>query len=65
MPMRAQEVDVFTGLEVTEFLDEYNRRTDNAYFSTRTKVLVLLDYCDKICRTFIKKLRSYVNVDWA
>jgi hypothetical protein len=65
MPMRAQEVDVFTGLEVTEFLDEYNRRTDNAYFSTRTKVLVLPDYCDKIRRTFIKKLRSYVNVDWA
>jgi hypothetical protein len=63
MPMRAQEVNVFTGLKVTKFLDEYNRQIDNAYFSTRTKVLILLDYYNKICCTFIKKLRSYVNIN--
>jgi hypothetical protein len=61
--MCAQEVDVFIGLKVTKFLDKYNRRIDNAYFSTRTKVLVLLDYYNKIYCTFIKKLRSYVNID--
>jgi hypothetical protein len=63
MPLRAREIELFSGLKVTKFLDEYNRQTDNACLNTRAKVLVLPDYCDKIRRTFIKKLKSYVNVD--
>ncbi|KAF1940613.1 hypothetical protein EJ02DRAFT_226730 [Clathrospora elynae] len=64
IPMRARDGDIFNGKEVTEFLDEYNRKANNAQLTAEQKVLVLPDFCDAPQRAFMKRLKSYVNVDW-
>ncbi|KAF1944175.1 hypothetical protein EJ02DRAFT_482425 [Clathrospora elynae] len=58
-------METFDGKEVTEFLDEYNRKANNAQLSSEQKVLVLPDFCDAPRRAFMKRLKSYVNVNWA
>ncbi|KAF1938662.1 hypothetical protein EJ02DRAFT_425472, partial [Clathrospora elynae] len=56
MPMRVRDGDIFDGKEVTEFLDEYNRKANNAQLSSEQKVLVLPDFCDAPRRAFMKRL---------
>jgi hypothetical protein len=56
-----QEAALFNGKKVTEFLDEYNRQANNALLSSQQKVRILPDYCDTVQRTFIKKIRSYLQ----
>jgi hypothetical protein len=60
MRLAYQKAALFDSKEVTEFLDEYNRQADNALLSSQQKVCILLDYCDTVRRTFIKKMRSYL-----
>jgi hypothetical protein len=54
----------FDGKEVTEFLDDYDRMTDNARLSDDLKVRVLLDYCEEHCRCFVKQLKPYAIGNW-
>ncbi|KAF1939357.1 hypothetical protein EJ02DRAFT_497236 [Clathrospora elynae] len=64
MPMRVRNGDIFDRKEVTEFLDEYNRKANNAQLSSEQKVLVLPDFCNAPQRAFMKRLKSYVNEHW-
>ncbi|KAF1936367.1 hypothetical protein EJ02DRAFT_470486 [Clathrospora elynae] len=64
IPMRVRNGDIFDGKEVTEFLDKYNRKANNAQLTAEQKVLVLPDFCNAPRRAFMKWLKSYVNVDW-
>jgi hypothetical protein len=66
MKMRPARADalLFDGKEITEFLDEYNRQADNAGLTSVQKLHLLPDYCDSTRRTFVKKMKSYVDVKW-
>lgn len=58
--MRPGKTDFqFQGREVTEFLDDYNRQAENGGLGEVDRLKILLDFCDAVCRTFVKKLRPY------
>jgi hypothetical protein len=50
---------VFNRKEVTEFLDNYNRITDNASLTNNLKIKVLPNFCKEHCRRFVKQLKPY------
>ena len=65
VPMRGRSFQLaFDGKEVTEFLDDYDRMTDNAGLSDDLKVRVLPDYCEEHCRRFVKRLKPYAIGNW-
>jgi hypothetical protein len=58
---------MFTGKDVSEFLQEYNRQTTNAKYTGPTKVSVLPDYVDASDRyllLMVKRMKGYKEMDW-
>ena len=65
IPMRPGRSDFqFLGKEVTEFLDDFNRQAENGGFDEKQRLRVLPDFCDPVCRTFLKKMKPYQDGDW-
>ncbi|KAH6877447.1 hypothetical protein BKA58DRAFT_74419 [Alternaria rosae] len=59
---------VFTGKDVTEFLEDYDRQADNGGLSSQMRVSVLPDYIsdeDRSLSRIIKRLAGYQEKDWS
>jgi hypothetical protein len=57
----------FDGKDVTEFLEDFNRQTDNSGLSDQQKVMVLPDYLDDPDRSLmriLKRLPGYGTKNW-
>ena len=58
---------VFTGKDVSEFLEDYERQANNGGLSDEMRVSVLLDYVsdeDRSLSRIIKRLAGYQDKGW-